>query len=25
MVMEPDEIKALCSRYDGVEALELEN
>ena len=24
MVMEPHEIQALCSRYDGVEALELE-
>jgi thiamine biosynthesis lipoprotein len=25
MVMAPDEIKALCQRYDGVEALELES
>jgi thiamine biosynthesis lipoprotein len=25
MVMEPDEIEALCARYDGVEALELES
>ena len=25
MVMEKDEIEALCARYDGVEALELES